>query len=75
MVATSRRRILRTLVVLPLAVAAGSAVAAARRGIAASRPRSIGRSAALCGACGSSDHAMLDPACPVTPMPETMRVV
>jgi hypothetical protein len=73
--ATPRRKLLRALVAIPLVAGAASAVAATRRGIVAARPRPIGRSAALCGACGSSDHSMLDPACPATPRPGSLRVV
>lgn len=64
---TTRRRVLGAIAAVPLLAAGATLARAAQRSIAASRPAPIGRSAALCGACGSATHAMLDPACPATP--------
>jgi hypothetical protein len=59
--------VLGAIAAVPVLAAGATLARAARRTIAASRPAPIGRSAALCGACGATTHAMLDPACPATP--------
>ena len=64
---TTRRKVLGAIAAVPLFAAGATLARGTRRAIAASRPGSIGRSAGLCGACGSSDHAMLDPTCPASP--------
>lgn len=40
---------------------------AARGAILALRPAPDGTSATRCAQCGSSDHTMLDPVCPLAP--------
>jgi hypothetical protein len=65
--AASRRSLLIAAAAVPVAFAALQ-VDVALRGLGrALRPPSIGTSATRCAACGSVDHAMLDPECPAAP--------
>ena len=67
----ARRRLLASLVAVPGIMVAGrvaalveSAVASAAR---AARPPASGTSTTRCAQCGSSEHGMLDPRCPLAP--------
>jgi hypothetical protein len=67
----SRRRLIAAgiavpgLVVLERAASmAGDALSGATR---AARPTPAGTSATRCAQCGSADHTMLDPGCPLAP--------
>jgi hypothetical protein len=44
-----------------------SAIVALSGAARASRPLPSGTSATRCAQCGSADHTMLDPACPLAP--------
>ncbi len=67
----SRRHLLIVAATLPVVAVverAGRSVAdALERGIVAIRPRGDGTSATRCAQCGSPDHTMLDPRCPLAP--------
>jgi hypothetical protein len=70
-VAISRRRLIVAGIAVPIllvarrgAEVAGDAVAGAVRG---ARPGPTGTSATRCAQCGSADHTMLDPVCPLAP--------
>jgi hypothetical protein len=69
--ALSRRRLLIAAAAIPTVVvvqrAADTASEAVRAGIVALRPRGAGTSATRCAQCGSPDHTMLDPRCPLAP--------
>ncbi len=65
----SRRHVLRLamavpigLAVTPLAVTYGRAMKSMAGQV---RPKPSGTSASRCAVCGSADHAMLDPKCPM----------
>jgi len=64
----TRRRLILTAVVAPLAAAVTSAAATMGATVAAAapalRPAGRGTSTAACARCGAGDHAMLDPRCP-----------
>lgn len=64
---TSRRRVLRGLLVIPAATVVVGLASAAQRGVAAMRPNSRGTTVTTCAQCGRSGHSMLDPACPAAP--------
>jgi hypothetical protein len=67
----TRRRLLAVGLGLPVILVArrgadalGGVMAAAIRG---ARPSADGTSATRCAQCGSPDHTMLDPGCPLAP--------
>ena len=67
---TRRRILVAGLSVPALLVArqgAGILGDAAAGAIRASRPAASGTSATRCAQCGSADHTMLDPRCPLAP--------
>ena len=63
----TRRTIVAGVLMVPAAAFAARVSRFAHGAILASRPGSSGRSAALCGACGSTSHTMLDRGCPAAP--------
>jgi hypothetical protein len=67
----ARRHLLATAIAVPgllvarqAAALMGDAVSGAARG---ARPPGDGTSATRCAQCGSPDHTMLDPRCPLAP--------
>jgi hypothetical protein len=65
--ALRRRRLLGALVAAPAVLATGRLAVAGLRAVPAVRPQARGSSAQRCAQCGSSQHTMLDPACPASP--------
>ena len=67
----SRRRLLIVAGSVPVVAVAGAALELASGAIAgavrAVRPSADGTSATRCAQCGSPDHTMLDPICPLAP--------
>jgi hypothetical protein len=63
----SRRRFLIGLLAVAAAAAGAKAVGAFSSAASRLRPRASGRSTTRCAQCGSTGHAMLDPACPAAP--------
>lgn len=67
----TRRRLLGAVVAAPvvamLTPALRAHAAALRSAAPALRPDPSGRSDTRCGACGASDHRMLDAVCPARP--------
>jgi hypothetical protein len=70
-VPVTRRRLLAGLLAAPVVLVAttlADGVASATRGMVGGvRPHRDGTSATRCAQCGSPDHTMLDPACPLAP--------
>jgi hypothetical protein len=67
----ARRRLLAAAVIVPAGAVAGflieRAVDAAASAASALRPMATGTSATRCARCGSPDHTMLEPGCPLEP--------
>lgn len=67
----TRRRLLAAGLSVPGLLVAGRTAAlvadAAAGAIRAARPSPSGTSATRCAQCGSADHGMLDPRCPLAP--------
>lgn len=69
--AIARRRLLAAFAAVPALIVArrgaelaGEAIAGA---VQSARPAADGTSATRCAQCGSTDHTMLDPSCPMAP--------
>jgi hypothetical protein len=69
--ATSRRRLLAAGIAALGALVVPRAVDVVEQGVSgairAARPAPSGTSATRCAQCGSPDHTMLDPRCPLAP--------
>lgn len=67
----TRRRLLAAGLGLPVILVArlgaDALAAVARAAIRGARPSADGTSATRCAQCGSADHTMLDPRCPLAP--------
>ena len=67
----SRRRLLLVTAAIPAAAVAARAASVAsdtiRRAVRMARPAPVGTSATSCAQCGSPEHSMLDPRCPLAP--------
>ena len=67
----SRRRLIAAGLAVPGLLVATRAAEFAQQGLAAAarwaRPAASGTTATRCAQCGSSDHTMLDPRCPLAP--------
>ncbi len=67
----SRRRLMAAAVAVPGAILLQRAIGVVEGGLAgaarAARPEPSGTSATRCAQCGSPDHTMLDPDCPLAP--------